>query len=159
MHFALDLYQPPSPWGALNLARSANYLWKGAHSHSHQFGVVLKRSWASPDRAPISDERWRGSGEPAVQGSSSAVHCGCSALVWVPVSVFITSHDLELILLPLCCFLFSSLSGSVCAYPLSLNSQKARSKKTKQNPKHLDLAWCPYEFKSVERRDEKKWPT
>lgn len=51
--FALDLHQALFPWGTLNLAHSANYLWKEAHSHNHQFQRVLKLSWASPHCAPF----------------------------------------------------------------------------------------------------------
>lgn len=41
------------PWGTLNLAACANYFWKEAHSHNHQFQEEQKSSWASLDCAPF----------------------------------------------------------------------------------------------------------
>lgn len=51
--FVLDLHGARFPRGTLNLAHCANYLWKEAHSHNHQFHRVLKLSWASPGCAPF----------------------------------------------------------------------------------------------------------
>lgn len=103
--FVLDLHQALFPRGTLNLAHCANYLWKEAHSHNHQFHRVLKLSRASPDFAPFPVK----DGDPQSRRSkrvhpqySTALHPSSDART----SVFITPDDLELILLLLCCFPF-----------------------------------------------------
>lgn len=103
--FVFDLKQPLFPWAALNLAHCANYRWKEAHAHYHQFHLVLKLIWASPNCAPFSMKDGA-SAKLAVQGSSPTVQCSSSSLLASRMSVFITSHDLELILLLPCCFPF-----------------------------------------------------
>lgn len=105
LEFVVDLHQAISPWGTLNLAHCANYLWKKAHSRNHQFRLVLKLSWASAQCAPFpmkdgdAESRWsRG----VHLQYSVAPHPSCDRVT----SVFITPDDLELISLLLCCFPF-----------------------------------------------------
>lgn len=82
------------------------------------------------------------------------VHLQYSAAARPHVSVFITSHDLQLILLPLCLFSFSSLRGSpfllVSRSPLRVSICKKC-----QRGSFWISAGRPCELESVERHHEK----
>lgn len=123
--FVLDLHRALFPWGTLNLAHCANYLWKEAHSHNHQFHRVLKLSRASPDCAPCPTK----DGDPQ-SWRSKRVHLQYSmALHPSSDSVHLSSlHQMTWSLYCCCCVLFPfclcPIPIAQCVYSPSLHLQK-----------------------------------